>query len=120
MIIHTEDELFRRIRNNYHDLLRAKARKILPVDDTDASSSSFSDDSEGSDERGDRRAALEKQRAATRMRVVKLKRQSDRAALPSDTRDVDQVTEWMDLMGYQTKVGRICLVVRSAYGGRVL
>lgn len=83
--------MYNDIQDRYHDLMRAKGEVINPSDD---SLLSASDDTDGD---GDR---LRKARYASKLRIVDIKASGP---LPSDVRDVDEVTEWMDEQGYQRK-----------------
>ncbi|WRT63764.1 uncharacterized protein IL334_000689 [Kwoniella shivajii] len=95
-MVHWEDELYHRIRNYYHDLLRAKYK---PVQSDSEASSSDTDEDEDPYEVKERRANRKQRRLNTASRVERLRKKK----LPDDPKDVDEVTEWMDKMGYQNK-----------------
>ncbi|RXK38739.1 hypothetical protein M231_04049 [Tremella mesenterica] len=97
---HWELDLFQRIRQHHRDLLRARR---LPVPSDSEASSSASDPDSDPEEVADRRASRERRRAATEKRVKLLQR---RGKLPEKAKDVDEVTQWMDEMGYQTRAFR--------------
>ncbi|OCF45155.1 hypothetical protein I317_00957 [Kwoniella heveanensis CBS 569] len=96
-LAHWEDELYHAIKKYYHDLLRARYKRI--ESDSEASSSSDDPDSDPEEVRA-RRERRAKRRENTAARVAKMRRKGD---LPKDMKDVDKVTEWMDRMGYQNK-----------------
>ncbi|WVF66113.1 hypothetical protein IAT40_000852 [Kwoniella sp. CBS 6097] len=96
-LVHWEDELYHAIKRYYHDLLRAKYKRI--ESDSEASSSSNDPDSDPEEVR-QRREKRVKRKENTAARVAKIRRKGD---LPKDVKDVDKVTEWMDRMGYQNK-----------------
>ncbi|WVQ93743.1 hypothetical protein IAU59_000820 [Kwoniella sp. CBS 9459] len=96
-LTHWEDELYHAIKRYYHDLLRAKYKRI--ESDSEASSSSDDPDSDPEEVRQRRERRL-KRKENTAARVAKIRKKGD---LPKDVKDVDKVTEWMDRMGYQNK-----------------
>jgi hypothetical protein len=97
---HVEDVLFYRIRNYYKDLLRALEE---PLPSNSEASSSESDSDESEHERTLRRQKRDLRRADSAKRIAHLRARD----LPHP-KDVDKITEWMDIdMGYQAKVRRL-------------
>jgi hypothetical protein len=88
-----EWNLWNRIQNYYHDLLRAKSEDIDNVPDASPSESQ-SDISD--DERDLRKEKRKIRRDQTRMRVKRLRGK----VLPNNPRDADAVQEWMDRQQY--------------------
>jgi hypothetical protein len=112
-----EWNLWNRIQNYYHDLLRAKSEDI--EDDSDASpSESESDISD--DERDLRKEKRKIRRDQTRLRVKRLRGK----VLPNNPRDADAVQEWMDRQQYvltvcQYLLAGIALMDRSGNGWKI-
>lgn len=103
---HWEHELYRRVRQHYHDLLRAKD---VPVSDSsDASSGSERDDDLDSDTAAerqvDRQNRSEWRRRNMQRRAARVQKLRGKPNLPREG-DVNAVTEWMEEQGYQNKVG---------------
>lgn len=94
----TEDELFLRVRGYYKDLLRAKD---IPLP-SDSEATSSSDDSE--EDEVERQVRREKRRARAVMTAKRVRSLKNRRDLPRH-KDVNNVTEWMDRMGWQANVG---------------
>ncbi|WWD22477.1 hypothetical protein CI109_106970 [Kwoniella shandongensis] len=95
-ISHWEDRLFYSIRRHYRDMLRAKYK---PVPSDSEKSTTDDDPDSDPDEARERRRNREKKRAATQARVTKLRKKT----LPDNYKDVDQVTDWMDRMDFQSR-----------------
>ncbi|WWC66782.1 uncharacterized protein I206_100687 [Kwoniella pini CBS 10737] len=95
---HWEDTLFHRIRGYYRDLLRAKYKPV-PSDSEASTPESEIESDEDSKERTQRQKNRRVRRQASQARCERLRNKT----LPSDVKDVDGVTEWMDKMGYQNK-----------------
>ena len=93
-----EDCLYYRVRGYYRDLLRAKFK---PVPSDSEASSDDTDPESDREEAARRRQARERKRTLTDARVKRLRGKS----LVEEYKDVGQVTEWMDGLGYQNKVG---------------
>lgn len=95
-----EDALYYKVRGYHHDLLRA--RNITEFSDSEESEGEDDNEDEDEDEKMQRRDRLEAQRRETKARVEKIRK---RHSPPAEYKNVDKVTEWMDLeMGYQEKV----------------
>jgi hypothetical protein len=92
-LINAEWNLWNRIQNYYHDLLRAKSEEI----DNDSDASPSESESDISDDERDLRKEKRKiRRDQTRMRVKRLRGK----VLPNNPRDADAVQEWMDRQQY--------------------
>lgn len=89
-VAHWEHTLFLRIRNRYHDLLRAKGKQHT----IESSSDSLRSDTDDSDAD---RAARTLARARSEKRIQTLQREQ----LPRNVRDPNEVTEWLDRSGFQ-------------------
>lgn len=100
---HWEDDLYDRIRVQWHDLLRAKDQQI----DGDSEASSTDDDPDSDLELAEsRRADRKERRARTKSRVEKLRQQP----LPKDPHNVDKVLMWLDERRFQSKVSQEYIV----------
>jgi hypothetical protein len=90
---YVEWNLWNRIQDYYHDLLRAKSEDI----DNDSDASPSESESDISDDERDLRKEKRKiRRDQTRMRVKRLRGK----VLPNNPRDADAVQEWMDRQQY--------------------
>lgn len=90
----TERSLYLRIKNWYHDLLRASNQDIS--DDSEASSND-TDDDEDAAAKYERRQQRDAKRDETKRRVKRLKGQGK---IPKEYGNVDVVTDFMDSQGH--------------------
>ena len=95
-----EYHLFHRVRGYYRDLLRAKFQAVQS--DSETSSEGSTPREEERLDRIRRRTARARRRLITEKRIKRLR---DRGGLVERHGDEDRVTEWMDSLGHQDKVG---------------
>lgn len=93
---HWEDDMYDRIRELYHKVLRASGKKVPDESDT----SEDDDEDEHHLDRNMRRMDRADRRRRSNMEAAELKGR----ALPKDVHSVEDVLEWMDKEGWQTKV----------------
>nr|XP_018266770.1 uncharacterized protein I303_00746 [Kwoniella dejecticola CBS 10117]OBR88928.1 hypothetical protein I303_00746 [Kwoniella dejecticola CBS 10117] len=101
---HWEDTLYHRIRRYYRDLLRAKYKPVQSDSELSTPESEM-DSGDDQEEVKTRKKDRRLRRQATEARCARLRKQG----LPKDVKDVDEVTEWMDGLGYQNRVSRLDL-----------
>jgi hypothetical protein len=94
---HWEDDMYDRIRNIYHKVLRVTGNKVPDESDT----SDEDDEDEHHLDRNMRRMDRAERRKRAEMEASELRGR----ALPKDVHSVEDVLEWMDKEGWQTKVG---------------